>query len=159
MNFDLDTGWQVRPAGGDTGAAFLGVRASEKIFLKRNTSPFLAALSAEGITPRLIWTKRISSGDVLTAQEWLNGRTLKRDEMNSPQVAKLLARVHQSQLLKRMLQKVGGRVWSANEMLQAYFYDLPQDLRQHPFLEQTADYLKQTLRQLQAPSAEVCHAI
>ncbi|MEL1196071.1 hypothetical protein AADX85_13455, partial [Staphylococcus epidermidis] len=59
--------------------------------------------------------------------------------------------------LKRMLQKVGGRVWSANEMLQAYFYDLPQDLRQHPFLEQTADYLKQTLRQLQAPSAEVCH--
>ncbi|WP_208422235.1 phosphotransferase family protein [Latilactobacillus fragifolii] len=157
MNFDLDTGWQVRPAGGDTGAAFLGVRASEKIFLKRNTSPFLAALSAEGITPRLIWTKRISSGDVLTAQEWLNGRTLKRDEMNSPQVAKLLARVHQSQLLKRMLQKVGGRVWSANEMLQAYFYDLPQDLRQHPFLEQTADYLKQTLRQLQAPSAEVCH--
>lgn len=157
MNFDLETGWQVQPAGGDTGTAFLGVRASEKIFLKRNTSPFLAALSAEGITPKLIWTKRIATGDVLTAQEWLNGRTLKRDEMNSPQVAKLLARVHQSLLLKRMLKKVGGQIWQATDMLQAYFYDLPQDLRQHPLLEQVAQELKQSINQLQIPSLEVCH--
>ncbi|MCL5444427.1 phosphotransferase, partial [Lactobacillus johnsonii] len=79
-------------------------RAQEKVFLKRNTSPFLAALSMEGISPRLIWTKRISSGDVLTAQEWLNGRTLSRKEMADTAVAKLLARVHHSKLLKKMLQ-------------------------------------------------------
>lgn len=76
MDFEIDTGWKLLPVGGDTGQAYMGIRAEEKLFLKRNSSPFLAALSVEGITPRLVWTKRIGNGDVLTAQEWLNGRTL-----------------------------------------------------------------------------------
>ncbi len=69
---------------------------------------FLAALSVEGITPKLIWTKRIATGDVLTAQDWVNGHTLTRAQMNSPMVAQLLGKVHNSVLLRRMLKKVGG---------------------------------------------------
>lgn len=106
MDFDLDPGWSLSPVGGTTGGAFLGVHAHEKFFLKRNASPFLAALSVEEITPKLIWTKRMTTGDVLTAQEWLNGQTLTRAQMNTPMVAKLLARVHHSQLLHRMLKKL-----------------------------------------------------
>ena len=54
MEFELDSGWSLQPAGGSTGSAFLGVYANQKYFLKRNASPFLAALSVEHITPRLL---------------------------------------------------------------------------------------------------------
>ena len=47
----------------------MGVNNDKRLFLKRNTSPFLAALSIEEITPRLVWTKRMTSGDTLTAQD------------------------------------------------------------------------------------------
>ena len=57
MEFQFDQEWTLHPIEGDTGQAFMGIHKQEKIFLKRNSSPFLAALSMEGITPRLIWTK------------------------------------------------------------------------------------------------------
>lgn len=69
----LGTGWLVRPAGGLTGEAFIAEKNGKRLFLKRNTSPFLAVLSAEGIVPKLIWTKRIENGDVITAQECWKG--------------------------------------------------------------------------------------
>lgn len=157
MNFDLDTGWQIRPAGGNTGAAFIGTRASEKIFLKRNASPFLAALSMEGITPRLIWTKRVPTGDVLTAQEWLNGRTLTRQEMSQASVAQLLAKVHHSDILKRMLKKVGGRPVYSDHFLQQYYLNLSSDLRGHPLLKQVLQYLIQNKPMVKPDQLEVCH--
>ncbi|WP_125702888.1 phosphotransferase family protein [Lacticaseibacillus daqingensis] len=155
MDFDLDPGWSLSPVGGTTGGAFMGVYAHEKFFLKRNASPFLAALSVEGITPKLIWTKRISTGDVLTAQEWLNGRTLTREQMNSTMVATLLAKVHRSTLLKRMLQKVGGVGQTPAQLRDQYVVDLPKALRDHPLVAAVS----QTLRTLPQPPAtlRVCH--
>lgn len=142
MNFDLDPGWSLQPVGGTTGGAFLGVHAHEKFFLKRNASPFLAALSVEEITPKLIWTKRMTTGDVLTAQEWLNGHTLDRAQMNTPMVAKLLARVHRSTLLRRMLLKVSGPGFTPTQLRDQYVSDLPQSLRQHPLVAQVAKNLR-----------------
>lgn len=89
MDFNLEHGWEILPIDGDTGTAYMAVNNDERIFIKRNTSPFLAALSLEEIVPRLIWSKRTVSGDTLTAQEWLNGRSLKREEMCSLQVSEL----------------------------------------------------------------------
>ena len=83
MEQNMDAGWELHPIGGDTGQAYMAVRAQERVFLKRNSSPFLAALSGEGIAPKLMWTKRAGNGDVLTAQEWLSGRSLTTEEMNS----------------------------------------------------------------------------
>ena len=40
-------------------------RDNQRYFIKKNTTPMIATLSAEGIVPRLRWTKRISNGDVL----------------------------------------------------------------------------------------------
>ncbi|WP_179395158.1 phosphotransferase family protein [Lacticaseibacillus absianus] len=155
MDLDLDPGWSLSPVGGTTGGAFMGVYAHEKFFLKRNASPFLAALSVEGITPKLIWTKRISTGDVLTAQEWLNGRTLTREQMNSKMVASLLAKVHQSTLLKRMLQKVGGQGQTPAQLRDQYVADLPKALREHPLVATVAARLR-TLPQ--GPrTLRVCH--
>ncbi|KRN29751.1 phosphotransferase enzyme family protein [Lactobacillus selangorensis] len=157
MDFDLNADWQIRSAGGNTGSAFMGIHATEKVFLKRNSSPFLAALSVEGITPRLIWTKRIANGDVLTAQEWLNGRTLTRDEMNSAQVAHLLRQVHTSRLLKKMLVKVGGQAYTPSRLLRHYEQGLPLALRQNDFLEKVAFFLNKNQPQFSKNAFEVCH--
>ena len=69
--------WEIVPAGGATGAAYFAQHEEQRLFLKRNSSPFLAVLSAEGIVPKLVWTKRLENGDVITAQQWMSGRELK----------------------------------------------------------------------------------
>ena len=141
MEIERESGWNLHPIGGETGQAFMGIRDEEKVFLKKNSSPFLAALSLEGISPRLIWTKRTGNGDVLTAQEWCNGRTLESHEMTSNQIADILVKVHQSDTLKRMLERVGGEVISAVDILAEYEQDLPSDLATHGVLEKAYHYL------------------
>ncbi|WP_178198359.1 phosphotransferase family protein [Ligilactobacillus sp. Marseille-Q7487] len=157
MDFDFENGWQILPIGGETGAAYMGINKDEKVFLKRNTSPFLAALSLEKITPRLIWSKRMNTGETLTAQEWLNGRCLTRQEMTSPQVAALLYRVHHSQLLKKMLYQVGGQIVTPSEVLNRYFRGLPSSLRQHPLLKDVANRLRASQPSVLRSEYEVCH--
>lgn len=157
MDFELDDGWDVYPIYGNTNKAFMGKKNHQRLFLKRNASPFLAALSMEEITPRLIWTKRISSGDTLTAQEWLNGQTLTKQQMRLPEVAHLLARVHNSELLHRMLRKVGGQSVRPQDFIQQYLQDLPDDLRHHPLMARVLDELRGTAPTLPATDYRVCH--
>jgi len=59
----IDSGWEVTSSQVVTQVqAYMGIRAERKAVLKRNSSPFLAALQ-EGFTPRLVWTKRIGNGE------------------------------------------------------------------------------------------------
>lgn len=157
MDFEIDTGWKLLPVGGDTGQAYMGIKAEEKLFLKRNSSPFLAALSVEGITPRLVWTKRIGNGDVLTAQEWLNGRTLKSSEMALPSVAKLLYKIHHSDTLRKMLSRVGGEEVSPEKLIQSYQMELPHDLKIHPMLNEILAKLKAEIKSMESVQPRVCH--
>lgn len=85
-------GWTLDSAGGASGEAYMAEQDGQKLFLKRNSNPFIAALSAEGIVPKLVWTKRIETGEVVTAQHWKNGRELEPDEMYQSRVAALLKR-------------------------------------------------------------------
>lgn len=157
MDLEYNSGWKLHPIGGDTGQAYMGTKAEEKLFLKRNSSPFLAALSVEGITPRLIWTKRIGNGDVLTAQEWLNGRTLKKDEMSSLDVAHLLSRIHNSENLRRMLTRVGGQEVKPTDLLSDYQTDLPLDLKNHSLLTDVFHHLVETIPATDSSCLRVCH--
>ncbi|WP_373472124.1 phosphotransferase family protein [Carnobacterium alterfunditum] len=157
MDFEIDSGWKLHPVGGDTGQAYMGTRAEEKLFLKRNSSPFLAALSVEGITPRLMWTKRIGNGDVLTAQEWLNGRVLTKKEMSSPEVAKLIGRIHNSATLRRMLARVGGEVVTPKQLIQKYEEKLSLDLQDHPLLSVILKKLKSEVDLMSTVETKVCH--
>lgn len=154
---NMRDGWQLYPLGGNTGTAYMGTKASQKVFLKQNASPFLAALSMEGITPRLVWTKRLTTGDVMTAQEWLNGRTLRRSEMREQRVARLLHRVHHSQLLHDMLTKVGGRSTTPAQLLDRLAPTLAPELRQHPLIQRALQTLQTEQPQLPATAYEVCH--
>lgn len=157
MDFEMNSGWKLHPVGGDTGQAYMGTRAEEKLFLKRNSSPFLAALSVEGITPRLVWTKRIGNGDVLTAQEWLNGRTLKSEEMSSPEVAQLLCRIHTSEPLRSMLSRVGGEEITPQKLMRNYEDELPSDLKNHPLLNSIFNKLRIEALMMKSDTPKVCH--
>jgi thiamine kinase-like enzyme len=99
--------WEITPAGGVTGKAFFARHAGKELFLKRNSSPFLAMLSAEGIVPKLVWTKRLENGDVISAQHWMNGRELVPEEMESERVARLMGKIHSSKPLLNMLKRLG----------------------------------------------------
>ena len=104
----LGEGWKVDPAGGATGEAYIAQHGDQKVFLKRNSSPFLAVLSAEGIVPKLLWTKRLENGDVITAQRWVQSRELKAFEMKEHMVASLLAKIHGSSELLDMFKRIGN---------------------------------------------------
>ena len=41
-----------------------------------NTTPILAGLAKEQIAPQLLWSRRLPDGNVMSAQEWLNGEIL-----------------------------------------------------------------------------------
>jgi thiamine kinase-like enzyme len=112
----LDEEWEITPAGGLTGEAFFAKKDSKQLFLKRNSSPFLAVLSAEGIVPKLVWTKRMNNGDVVTAQEWLEGRSLSPDEMKDQRVADLLHKIHHSTELLHMLLRLGKKPITADDL-------------------------------------------
>lgn len=149
--------WEISPAGGATGEAFIAIHEKEKLFLKRNSSPFLAVLSAEGIVPKLVWTKRLENGDVITAQKWLSGRVLRPEEMNQERVAKLLHKIHTSTPLLNMLKKMGkspikpkGWLKKIEERLDEEIYSLPVVTSSLEFLRQEADNVKTELQ-------VVCH--
>ncbi|RHB51702.1 phosphotransferase family protein [Exiguobacterium sp. AM39-5BH] len=98
--------WTVASAGGITGEAYVATTRQQKIFVKRNSSPFLAILSAEGIVPKLLWTKRMFNGDVLSAQQFIEGRELSPDDMKRSDVAAQLGKIHHSKELLFMLQQL-----------------------------------------------------
>src|SRR5690625_2556432 len=112
---ELGNEWSISPAGGLTGDAYIATKDNQQLFLKRNSSPFLAVLSAEGIVPKLIWTERLQNGDVITAQEWLEGRKLEPEEMKSPEGTRLLRRIHHSSELLHMLMRLGKKAKRAEE--------------------------------------------
>ncbi len=117
LEYVLGSEWIISPAGGATGDAYFAQFNDRKLFLKRNSSPFLAVLSAEGIVPKLIWTKRLENGDVITAQHWLNGRELKPKDMNEQHVACLLHKIHHSAELLNMLKRLGKQPLLPEDMI------------------------------------------
>ncbi|MDY0405298.1 phosphotransferase family protein [Virgibacillus sp. 179-BFC.A HS] len=113
----LSKDWNIVAAGGMTGEAYLAEKDEQQLFLKRNSSPFLAVLSAEGIVPKLVWTKRLDNGDVITAQEWQKGRKLSPEEMCQSSVTTVLQKIHHSSELLHMLMRLGKKPVTPKQQL------------------------------------------
>jgi thiamine kinase-like enzyme len=157
MRFFDNDDWVISSAGGITGDAYLAQSKQKKIFLKRNSSPFLAVLSAEGIVPKLLWTKRLENGDVITAQKWLEGRELKAEEMKSEQVARLLKKIHQSEPLVFMLSRLGKAVVTP----QHFLTDIIEKAHRFPNLspiKEAISFLEQTVTKVGTHLKRVCHS-
>ncbi|HLR40172.1 MAG TPA: phosphotransferase family protein [Virgibacillus sp.] len=151
--------WDITPAGGLTGDAYLAEKNNRRLFLKRNSSPFLAVLSAERIVPKLVWTKRMENGDVITAQEWIDGRKLEPNEMQDHQVADLLRKIHHSSELLHMLMRLGKKPVSSD----VSFKKITQQLHMNHFITMydevkvALNYLKQLLPVTREHKQVVCH--
>nr|WP_245628087.1 phosphotransferase family protein [Shouchella shacheensis] len=153
----LGEGWHVLPAGGATGEAYLARHGDYQLFIKRNSSPFLAVLSAEGIVPKLLWTKRLGNGDVITAQHWVQGRELKAIEMNAESTALMLSKIHNSSELLDMFMRIGNEplvpsMMLGNMHLQLQLYEIKDEL-----IEKGMDYLIKQVEQLGTYPYVVCH--
>ncbi|GLO66963.1 MULTISPECIES: phosphotransferase family protein [Oceanobacillus] len=155
----LGTGWNITPAGGLTGDAFIAEKNGRRLFLKRNSSPFLAVLSAEGIVPKLIWTKRMENGDVITAQEWLEGRSLNVYEMQQQNVADLLNKIHHSTELLHMLLRMGKKPVTSDESLKSIKYKLDKQGMIDSYSEviEAIHYLEKLLPETRDQQLAVCH--
>lgn len=148
------TEYEIISAGGDTGQAFIAQHKDEKFFLKRNSSPFLAALSALDIVPKLKWTRRVENGDVITAQKWINARVLSTAEMGDSKVARLLSKIHHSDKLKQMLLKMEEASFSPLDMFRNHQSIFP---RQTKTEQEAIHYLEHNLEQIEDGIRVVCH--
>ncbi|WP_087972134.1 phosphotransferase family protein [Oceanobacillus rekensis] len=155
----LGIGWNITPAGGLTGEAFVAEKDNRRLFLKRNSSPFLAVLSAEGIVPKLIWTKRMENGDVITAQEWLEGRPLKSHEMQHQRVADILHKIHHSTELLHMLLRMGRKPATSDDSLEniKHLLNSKDLIEQHVEVQVAIEYLEQLLPRTRKQKLVVCH--
>lgn len=158
MDFQLDRGWTMSPVRGATGKTYIGIKEDHRIFIKQNTTPMLAALSREGITPKLVWTKRTGTGDILTAQEWLDGQELSPEEIGSRNdVIDVLYHLHHSQSLKVMLKRVGGQMMTSEQLLADFEDNLPAQFETMKFLRSVHFYLRSYLPAFHQGQACVVH--
>ncbi|XQY91043.1 phosphotransferase family protein [Metabacillus sp. HB246100] len=153
----LGSEWKITPAGGATGDAYFATKDGQELFLKRNSSPFLAVLSAEGIVPKLIWTKRMENGDVITAQHRLVGRELKPRDMNGQHVAELLRKIHRSKELLDMLKRLGKQPLTPNSIIEDIKQAVVFEKINVPQINQAIDLLIKQLPQVQCNEQVVCH--
>ncbi|MBN6889391.1 thiamine kinase-like enzyme [Cytobacillus horneckiae] len=149
--------WEIVPAGGATGEAYYAQHEEQRLFLKRNSSPFLAVLSAEGIVPKLVWTKRMENGDVFTAQQWMNGSELKASEMNNERVARLLKKIHSSKPLLGMLTRLGKSAINPETVLKALLKGIDRDLKDQEDIHKSIHFLKEKVDFLSCEEKTVCH--
>ncbi|WP_203361445.1 phosphotransferase family protein [Bacillus sp. REN10] len=149
--------WEITPAGGVTGKAYFARCGGQQLFLKKNSSPFLAVLSAEGIVPKLIWTKRLENGDVVSAQHWLEGRELKPHEMVKSRVAHLMCKIHSSQPLLSMLERIGMKPSTPEIIMQEIQIRLDEDTLKHQEVLLGLQFLQENMTKVGHNHYVVCH--
>jgi thiamine kinase-like enzyme len=152
----LDKDWVITSAGGNTGEAYVAKSKKEKLFIKRNSSPFLAVLSAEGIVPKLLWTKRLENGDVITAQKWLEGRELSAREMQSGQVIKLLKKIHASKPLAFMFSRL-GKVPLTPPSIYNELLNKSKNFEMNRTVRKALEYLEHNQQNAKSSAMAVCH--
>ncbi|WML45695.1 phosphotransferase family protein [Neobacillus sp. PS3-40] len=157
MEHLLGQEWEIVPAGGATGEAFYAKHEDQRLFLKRNSSPFLAVLSAEGIVPKLVWTKRMENGDVITAQQWLEGRELKPHDMNHERVARLLKKIHRSEPLLGMLKRLEKSPLLPETLFQMVRDELDEEVHSMPEVQKTIAFLTKEGANVYSDEKVVCH--
>lgn len=149
--------WDIVPAGGATGEAFYASYKDQQLFLKRNSSPFLAVLSAEGIVPKLVWTKRLENGDVITAQQWLPGRELKPIDMNQEYVARMLKKIHRSEPMLGMLSRLEKQPLKPEAIFHSVVKELDEEVLSLPAVHKAIGFLLEEKSNVYCDEKVVCH--
>lgn len=148
----------LTPLKGKSGQAFMGTYPNgERVFVKLNTQPILAALSKEQIAPHILGTRWTTSGDELTLQEWLDGRLLERQDMASKQVGLILWRLHKSGTLVNRLKQLGYQIENPYDLITSWENNAPQQLLANTYLQSIVQELKRNLPEFKADLATIVH--
>jgi len=139
----------LTPIPGKSGKAYMGSYPDGKrVFIKMNTSPILPGLAKEQIAPQLLWTRRLSDGRDMCAQEWLNGKILTPYDMNRKQIINILSRLHRSRPLMTQLTRLGYSLETPFDLLQAWLKDAPESLKNNQYLRMVVEDLRGNLPNL-----------
>lgn len=153
-----DNDLTLTPLKGKSHKAYMGTYPSgERVFIKKNTTPILAALAKAQIAPQLLWAKRLGNGDTISAQEWLDGRLLLKADMASKQIVHLLLRLHQSKPLANQLLQLNYTVENPYELIVGFERNLPLQLRENTYLQSIIKNLKQNLPAFDAEETTIVH--
>lgn len=148
----------LTPLKGKSGKAFIGTYPNgERIFVKLNTTPILPALAKEQIAPQLLWVKRLGNGDTMSAQEWLNGRILNRDEMGNKQIALLLQKLHCSKGLVNQLLQLNFKIENPYDLLVSWENSVPLQIKENHYLQSVVKELKRSLPEFNSEVATIVH--
>lgn len=136
---------------------FYATFGSQKAFVKVNASPLLASISQVGLTPKIIWTKRNSNGDMLTAQAWVDGVVLAATEMGDMQVNQTLATLHHSKMLVEAFKKFGNDVTTPKQLANKLHQHAHRSLIQNTYLSNALSELREATPKFEAQHAVVVH--
>ena len=148
----------LTPIPGKSGKAYMGSYPDGKrVFIKMNTSPILPGLAKEQIAPQLLWTRRLSDGRDMCAQEWLNGKILTPYDMNRKQIINILSRLHRSRPLMTQLTRLGYSLETPFDLLQAWLKDAPESLKNNQYLRTVVEDLRGSLPNFREDYATIVH--
>lgn len=154
----VDNDLTLLPLKGKSGKAFIGTYPNgDRIFVKKNTTPILAALAKEQIAPQLLWAKRLSNGDMMSAQEFLDGRLLTKSDMSSKQIIHILLRLHKSKQLVNQLLQLDYKIENPYDLLINWERNVPLQLRENTYLQSILKELKMTLPEFNPDLATIVH--
>ncbi|QDK70878.1 phosphotransferase family protein [Lactococcus protaetiae] len=152
----MTANWDMTPVKGGSGNAFSGKIDKERIFIKKNGSPFLPSIYLEGITPKVLWTKRTAEGDTLSAQPWIDGHTLSPEDMSDRQINHILAHLHDSKKLVESYKKLGSQVIPPKQLLENCVKQT-KALQTNRFLSSIIEEMYQEIPELQNDEVVVVH--
>jgi thiamine kinase-like enzyme len=161
MMQDNETAWHYVPLnhsfGQNVNNVFYATFGSQKAFVKVNASPLLASISQVGLTPKIIWTKRNSNGDMLTAQSWVDGVVLAATEMGNPQINQILATLHHSKMLVESFKKFGNDVTTPRQLVEKLYQNAHRNMISNSFLSDLLSDLRQVTPDFDSQKAVVVH--
>ncbi|MDR1606578.1 MAG: phosphotransferase family protein [Streptococcaceae bacterium] len=136
---------------------FYATFGNQKAFVKVNASPLLASISQVGLTPKIIWTKRNSNGDMLTAQSWVDGFVLEATEMGDRQVNQTLTTLHHSKMLVEAFKKFGNQVTTPRQLVDTLYQKAHSKLLMNTYLSQVLSELQEATPKFKPKKAVVVH--
>lgn len=148
----------LTPLRGNSGKAYKGTYPNgDQVFIKLNTTPILPALAKEQIAPQLLWAKRMGNGDMMSAQEWLDGRILTRQDMNSKQIIHILVRLHKSKQLVNQLLQLNYKIENPYDLIADFEQNAPLQIQQNTYLQGIVKELKRSMPEFRADVATIVH--
>ncbi len=157
MQFDTK-GLQLQSISGNSGKAFRGLRSDgTPVFVKYEMPPIVSALAHEQITPPILATNHEIGMGHRVEQEWLNGRTLERQDMVKKQVRQILVKMHFSQKLRNQALLMNYTYMEPKDLVHRWQREAPTRLRQNSYLQSVCKDLLNNLPSFRQDVATFVH--